>query len=187
MDAEAEMSNLTQKSSPALVRDTGRDRADWFALLDAWGAGGRKYAEIAAWLTGEHGLSKWWAQKLIVEYEQARGLRAAGVRRDGTFSATATKTIGVPLERAVASFTEPALRRGWLSDIDLDERTSRPGRSARFDLPDGTRLNVDFAAKGASKTQVAVEHSHLPDAPAVAESKQAWRSRLAFLKELLEG
>ena len=54
---------------------TGHDRAFWFAELDAWGAAGRPYREIADWLTTEQGLSAWWAQKLIVEYEEARGLR----------------------------------------------------------------------------------------------------------------
>ncbi|HEX2027200.1 MAG TPA: hypothetical protein VHF25_04295 [Nitriliruptorales bacterium] len=36
---------------------TGRDREQWFALLDAWGAPRRAYREISDWLTGEHGLS----------------------------------------------------------------------------------------------------------------------------------
>jgi hypothetical protein len=53
-------------------------REEWFAVLDQWGAAGRPYREIASWLTGEHGLSAWWAQKLIVEYEQARGIRGQG-------------------------------------------------------------------------------------------------------------
>ncbi|MDT7558710.1 MAG: hypothetical protein QOI68_3180, partial [Pseudonocardiales bacterium] len=33
---------------------TGRDRAEWFAPLDAWGAAGRGHRGIARWLAGEH-------------------------------------------------------------------------------------------------------------------------------------
>ena len=55
-------------------RATGRTYDQWFALLDRWGAPGRPFRETADWLEGEHDLSSWWAQKLIVEYEQTRGL-----------------------------------------------------------------------------------------------------------------
>ena len=69
--------------SSGIERATGRDRDEWFGVLDDWGAAGRPYREISRWLTGEHGMSSWWAQKLIVEYEEARGLRKPGVRPDG--------------------------------------------------------------------------------------------------------
>src|SRR5687768_6490562 len=86
-----------------VLSGTGRERAEWFELLDRWGASGRPYAEIAGWLTGEHGLSKWWAQKLIVEYEQDRGIREPGVRRDGSFEVGASKTVEAPLEAVFAA------------------------------------------------------------------------------------
>jgi hypothetical protein len=75
-------SSSKPKSSPALLSATGRDYAEWFQLLDAWGAPGRGYREIADWLVGQ-GFSDWWAQKLIVEYEQDRGLRQPGARTGG--------------------------------------------------------------------------------------------------------
>ena len=80
---------------------TGRTRAEWFAELDGWGAAGRPYREIAAWLSGAHGLSRWWAQKLIVEYEQERGVRPPNVRRDGSFEIGASKTVAVPVDRVL--------------------------------------------------------------------------------------
>jgi hypothetical protein len=66
-----------------------------FALLDDWGDPGRPFREISGFLTVQHGVSKWWAQKLIVEYEQLRGIRPAGVRAGGTFTITAYRTVGV--------------------------------------------------------------------------------------------
>jgi hypothetical protein len=168
-------------------RATGRDRHEWFALLDAWGAAGRPYREIADWLTGEHDLTAWWAQKLIVEYEEARGLRPPGVRPDGTFTVGATKTLPVPVERAYAAFVDPQLRTRWLPDVELHERTSQAGRSIRFDLGDrGTRLNVAFAATGNGRSQVAVEQERLPDPQAAEEAKAYWRERLVALKSVLE-
>ena len=156
-------------------------------MLDTWGAAGRSYRDIADWLTGEHGVSSWWAQKLIVEYEQARGLRDAGVRPDGTFAGGASKTVAVPVERLFDAFVDANVRERWLPGVVLRERTSQAGRSARFDWDDDSRVNVTFGALGDGKSQVAVEHDHLPDARAAAERKAYWRERLATLKTLLEG
>ena len=175
-------------SGEGMRRATGRDRDGWFAVLDAWGAAGRSYQEIAAWLTGEHDLSSWWAQKLIVEYEQVRGLRAAGVRPDGTFTVSASKTVAVPVGRVFAAFVDADVRERWLPAAAIRERTSQPGRSVRFDWDDGaTRVNVSVAAAGEAKSQAAVEHERLPDAQAAEEAKAYWRERLAVLKTVLEG
>ncbi|MGH8575878.1 MAG: DUF4287 domain-containing protein [Gammaproteobacteria bacterium] len=70
--------DASKRSDEGVQRATGRGRDEWFTVLDTWGAPGRPYREIAEWLTGEHGISSWWAQKLIVEYQQACGLRAPG-------------------------------------------------------------------------------------------------------------
>jgi uncharacterized protein YndB with AHSA1/START domain len=187
MGTSTTMAGATRSSQTGVRRATGRDRDEWFALLDAWGAAGRPFRDIADWLTGEHDLSRWWAQKLIVEYEQARGLRSAGVRPGGTFSATASKTVGVPVERLFEAFANAGLRRLWLPGAKLRARTTERGRSARFDWEDGgTRVNATFLSKGKAKSQVGVEHTHLPDARSAEKMKAFWRERLARLKELLE-
>jgi hypothetical protein len=168
-------------------RATGRSRAEWFALLDKWGAPGRPYRAIADWLTTKHELSKWWAQKLIVEYEQDRGLRAPGVRRDGTFEVTASKTVAVPCERLYEAFVNSRQRRRWLTDGRMSLRQSQPGRSARFDWEDGSsRVTVEVVPKGPAKATVAVAHQRLAKAAEAQRAKALWRGRLAELKSFLE-
>jgi hypothetical protein len=180
--------NTEPRTSVGMRRGTGRDRGEWFAVLDAWGAAGRPYREIADWLMGEHGLTKWWAQKLIVEYEQARGLRDPGVRRDGTFEVSASKTVAAPAERVFAAFVDADLRERWLPHAEMQERATDPGRVARFDWEGGaSRVVATFAAIGEVKTQVAVQHERLSDAKAAGETKAFWRERLSGLKALLEG
>jgi uncharacterized protein YndB with AHSA1/START domain len=175
------------RPSAGLRRATGRDRPEWFALLDVWGAAGRPYREIADWLTGEHSLSDWWAQKLIVEYEEARGLRAPGVRRDGTFEVGTSKTVAVPVARLRAAFVDARLRERWLPRAVMRKASSQPGRSLRFEWGDGpSRVEVDVSEKGASRSQVVVQHKRLPDAKAAEEMKAHWRERLTALKDLLE-
>jgi hypothetical protein len=168
-------------------RATGRSRDEWFALLDAWGAAGRQYREIADWLMGKHDLSRWWAQKLIVEYEQARGLRPPGVRPDGTFEVSASKTIAVPAERLFDAFVNARRRKKWLTDGRMSLQTSQPVRSARFKWEDGsTRVNVLISEKGPAKSTVAVAHEKLADAEEAESTKAIWKERLAELKSFLE-
>ena len=163
-----------------------QDRGYWFGLLDEWGAPGRPYREIADWLTADQGLSAWWAQKIIVEYEQARGLRDTGRRRDGTFAAGASRTIAADSGRVRAAFLDAALRERWLPDAGAEVRSGEQGRAVRLDLADGTRLQATLDASGASRTAVAVEQSRLTDPAAVAPAKAYWKERLDALRALLE-
>ncbi|HEY6683523.1 MAG TPA: hypothetical protein VI030_11145 [Propionibacteriaceae bacterium] len=40
---------------------------------------------------------------------------------------------------AIRAFADSELRRSWLPDLELTERTARPERSIRFDAADGSR------------------------------------------------
>jgi uncharacterized protein YndB with AHSA1/START domain len=183
---EIAMNRGQPRPSAGMRRATGRDRGEWFAVLDQWGAAGRPYREIADWLVAEHELSKWWAQKLIVEYEEARGLRDPGIRRDGTFEVGASKTVAVPVARLFAAFVDAKLRGRWLPGITVHETKPQKTDALRLDWKDGvSRVVVTFAG-GAGKSQVSVQHQRLRDAKSAAEMKSFWRERLAALKTLLE-
>jgi len=41
---------------------TGKSSQEWYATLDAWGAGGKGHTATAKYLRDEHGVSPWWAQ-----------------------------------------------------------------------------------------------------------------------------
>lgn len=174
------------KNTDGVSRATGRGRDEWFALLDEWGAAGREYGVIAGWLTGEHGLSRWWAQKLIVEYEQARGIRPPGVRRDGTFEVSASKTVKVSVDRLYDAFADLRQRKEWLTKGSMSLTSSQDGRSARFDWADGSsRVNATFEAKGPGKAMVAVAHARLGDESAAQAAKAMWKEALADLDSFL--
>ena len=175
-------------SEEAVRGATGRSYEDWFRVLDSADMASRGHGEIADALTGEHGVSSWWAQTITVGYERARGLRPPHGGRDGLFSISASKTIEVPVERLFEAFMDAGLRERWLPDGELRERTSQPARSARFDWGDGaTRVNAGCESKGDARSQVALAHERLADAQAADEMKRYWRERLNALKALLEG
>ena len=170
----------------ALEKSTGRSRAQWFAALDQWGAPGRPFGEISDWLRGTHGLSKWWAQKVIVEYEQDRGLREPGVRQNGTFEVTASKTVDVPVSRLFEAFTDPRTRKKWLPGTPMRLVTSRGKQSARFSFNGGSQVYVTFEAKGRSKAIVVVAHQRLSNGRDAQAKKSMWRASLSDLKSFLE-
>ena len=172
-------------SDESLRRTTGRGYDQWFDLLDAWKATERTHTEMAAWLVEEHGVGGWWAQTVTVAYEQARGLRVPGQKKDG-FACSASKTVDVPADRAFAAVAEEAGRERWLAGHAFSVRTANAPKRLRADFDAGTRLAFEFTAKAADRTVVAVEHSRLADAERAAEAKTMWRERLGRLKALLE-
>lgn len=162
---------------------TGRTWSEWLAELDRWGAAERTHTEIARHLAAEHGVPGWWAQTVTVGYERARGRRAVHQQADG-FSVGASRTVAVPVERLFEAVCDPA----WPTEGALRLRTAQPGRTARFDWEGGaTRVVVGFAAKGDTKSTVAIQHERLPDAETAERMKTYWRERLVELKRVLEG
>ena len=174
-------------SEDALIEKTGRGWDAWFAILDAWGGTGRTHTAIAKWLVADQGVDGWWAQTITVGYEQARGMRAPGQLSDGSYSATGSKTVAVPVERLYQAFADDAVRALWLPDVEVRVRGGTPPRSLRADwLADSTRLVAGFDAKSETKSQVGIIHEKLPDAETAATLKAYWRERLAVLKQILE-
>ena len=169
-----------------MVEATGRGWQEWFAILDGWNGISHSHTEIARWLMDEHGVPGWHSQSLTVGYEQARGLRAPGQRKDG-FAAGASRTVGVPVERLFEAFTDESLRERWMPGAELRERTATAPRTARYDWEDGsTRVIVGFDSAGEEKSRVALSHERLPDADSADEMKAWWRERLTELKAKLE-
>jgi hypothetical protein len=175
-------------SDKAIRQRTGRGWEEWFELLDEWGAADRTHREIARWVAAKQGVEPlaWNAQAVAGSYELVRGLRIVGEKSDG-FAITASKTVAVAVERLYDAFVDESLRKLWLPDGELRERTATKPKSARFDWGDSqTRVNVSFLAKGEAKSTAALEHRRLADAGEAERMKAYWRQRVAALKEVLE-
>jgi uncharacterized protein YndB with AHSA1/START domain len=169
-----------------MIRATGKGHADWFALLDAWGAADHNHTDIARWLRETHDVPGWWAQNITVAYERARGRRRPGQMADG-FSVSVTRSIAVDPDRALEAFTNPELRGRWLPDAPLTPRPTRAALTARFDWAEpASRVVVAIVPKDAGKTTVAVAHERIGDAATAEQMKRAWREWLGILKAFLE-
>jgi len=170
----------------SMQRATGQGHAEWFALLDAWGATDHNHTEIATWLREGKGVPGWWAQNITVSYERARGMRRVHQMANG-FSISVTRTVAVDPERALAAFTSVARRRRWLPGAGMRQRPTRAALTARFDWSDPkSRVVVNVVPKGDGKTLVAVGHEQVPDAESAERLKAHWREWLGELKAVLE-
>jgi len=186
VDPKATEGPTLSMSDEAIRGKTGRGWEEWFDLLDEWGAAERPRKEMMRWIAEEHDIRGWGASAVTVNYERARGLRAVGEHADG-FTITASKTVSVPVHRLYDAFVSAALRKLWLPDGELRERTATKPRSARFDWGDGrSRVSVGFIVKSDAKSTVALQHERLADAAEAERMKAFWRDRIAALKDVLE-
>jgi hypothetical protein len=172
-------------SDDAMQRATGHGYDHWFRLLDEWGGTKRTHTEIARWIATEHGVDGWWSQSITVGYERARGMRALH-QRPGGFEVSASRTIAVEAAKAIAAFTDPAVRRRWLPQTGIRQRPTRAVNVARFDWPHPPSRFVVSADPKGDRSVVYVAHEKLPDAVQAERQKAAWRQRLATLKAMLE-
>jgi len=87
----------------------------------------------------------------------------------------------VLLARLYRAWADARTRVSWLPGVALATRN----KYMRITWPDGTSVAVGFFAKAPVKSQVAVQHRKLADAPSASQLKQYSQERLEALAELL--
>jgi uncharacterized protein YndB with AHSA1/START domain len=83
------------------------------------------------------------------------------------------------------AWVKPAQLKRWMDGAKFDVTTATRGKSIRMKWPDDTRVNVQFYPKGPSKAQMTVEHSKIPNQPAMKKLKSYWAKRVDELQALL--
>jgi len=172
---------LAGMSDATVLESTGRTWREWTDILDAFGAAAMSHRDIARHVYETYGTSGWWAQSVTVGYERIRGLRDKGQRRDGSYEANKSRTYPVPLATLYGAFATPARRRSWLPEPGVVVRKATAGRSMRLAWPDGSNVDLWFAAKAPDKSQVAIQHAKLPNRTAATRMKKYWEERLESL------
>jgi len=179
---------MAEIGDAAVKRATGKTWAQWFALLDRDGAGNKDHKGIVSCVGRRRpSLGGWWQQTVAVAYEQASGLRKPHETPRG-FQVSGSKVVGVPLGELYRAWSDVRARRRWLDDPVFTVRKSTAKKSMRITWADGeTSVEANFYAKGAGKSQVAVQHNKLKSAAAAVRTKRYWATQLARLKAVLEG
>ena len=184
--AAAKSKNLAEvagMSDAAVKKATGREWAEWVAVLDKAKAAELEHPEIAKYVR-TLGTPDWWTQMVTVGYERIRGLRDHGQRRGGGYEASKSRTFGVPVETLYGAFSDARRRKRWLPDV-VEVRSATPNKRMRLGMGDETVVEIGFLDKGEAKSSVAIQHSKLKDKAAEEKMKGWWAERLEALGEVL--
>jgi hypothetical protein len=154
-----------------------------FSILDKAGALKMSHKEIAEYLYDKRGVPGWWCQMVAVTYEQERGIREKHERPDG-YSVSASRTFEVSINTLYKHWNNGKLRSGWLRD-KIVVRRATANKSMRITWGDNTHVDVYFYKKGATKSQVSVQHSKLDDLTQVERTRSRWKTALKRLSGML--
>jgi uncharacterized protein YndB with AHSA1/START domain len=176
----ADYARLAGMSDDAVKAKTGCTWERWVSALDRHGAAGLPHREIAQLVRDKYKVGDWWAQMVTVGYERIRGLRAIGQRLDGTYEASRSRTLPVPVRDLFRAFKDTRTRRRWL-DVPVTIRTATRDRSVRMGWNDGTVVLASFTPKDKARTVVSIQHMKLADRAASDRLKAFWGERLEAL------
>ena len=160
----------------AVRRATGRDRDEWFALLDRSGAAAWGHQPIAEWLVAEQRVDPWWAQSLTVAYEQARGIRRPGQRQDGTFEASVSRTVDLGTGAALRALAAIVTLQLDVDPLALNLTAKHP--TARFPLGDGEFVLASASPLDDGRSSIGLTWGRMPDDSRLADVKARMREWL---------
>ncbi len=176
---------LAGRSDEIMKARTGCTWERWVKALDHVRAYEWTHRDISRHVHEKYKIDGWWAQSVTVGYERIKGLRAIGQRRSGAWEASKSRTFTAPVDEIFRSFHDPRRRSRWMTGAKPTVRSATPGKSVRMAWPDGTSVVVLFTAKGAAKSQVAIQHEKLPDQATAIRMKAYWAERLEALSQML--
>ncbi len=176
----------TSMSDDAVLKATGKNWTQWFAILDKAGARKMTHPEIVRILSAKHKCRSWWRQMVTVEYERSRGLREKYQTASG-YHAGRSITLDVPIGKVFDAWQDLPSRRRWLKDPNFTVRKANVNKSMRITWGDGsTNVETMFYPKGPRKSLLTVDVTRLPNAKAVTQWKTYWADALGKLKTILE-
>jgi hypothetical protein len=177
---------LARLSDESVKKATGCDWAKWVFVLDKAGGTEMSHPELAKYIREKYKTPSWWTQTVAVGYERIRGLRAHGQQRSGDWSVSKSKTVGVPLAKLYAAFSNARTRAKWMPAVKLTVRGATVNKSLRLRWEDGSPIDVGFMAKGTSKSQVAIDHRKLASKAEADRIRAFWTERLNALAAMLK-
>jgi hypothetical protein len=176
---------LAGMSNAVIKEKTGCTWDKWVKSLDYYGAEQMSHREIAELVSEKYKVPSWWTQTVTVGYERIKGLRARGQRRDGTYEATKSRTLNVPIEKLFDAWADTRTRNRWLTDAKVKVRSSTRPKYLRLDWNGNTIIAVGFLSKGEKKSSVAVQHTKLADNETADRLKKYWSEQLDNLADTL--
>lgn len=177
---------LARLSDESVKKATGCDWTKWVYVLDKADGTEMSHPELVAHIHDKYKTPGWWSQMVAVGYERIRGLRAYGQQRSGDWSVSKSKTVAAPLAKLYTAFSNARQRAKWLPEVKLTVRGATPNKSMRLRWEDGSPIDAGFYAKGAAKSQVALDHRKLASKADADRIRAFWSERLDALAAMMK-
>jgi len=175
-----------KNSDEAVKKSTGKIWKEWYSILNTAGAKKMEHKEIVKLLYEKLGLSRWWSQMVIIQYEQDVKGRKKHEKPKG-FQISQTKTLQFSASKVFSVIQYPALMNSWLKNPDFAIIKSTKNKSIRGKWVDGkTNIEFQFYKKDKIKTQLVIQHSKISSEKEAEKLKKYWERNLSSLKIFLE-
>ena len=174
--------NRGRIADEAVQTATGKTWPQWFAILNKAGAKKMDHADIAHLLSTKYIESGWWAQMVTVEYERAHDLREVNQRRSGSYEVSAHRTFAMPVAKLYAAWLKAVKNHPGLKKKKLEAAIVKPQKIIRYKAGK-ERIVAAFAAVGAGKSRIGIDHEELTSRYSVDENRTFWRRVLTSLSK----
>jgi len=172
-------------STTAIEKGTARSWQDWLAFLEEIGADRLSHKEIAERVAATGDASGWWSQSIAVAYEQRIGRRRPGQRSDGTYQASASRTIPGTRDEALVAWSALTGQRKEFDGVAVERGPETSGsadfRYWRCALADGSRVSMTFNDKDDGRAAIGLGHERLASEADVERWRAFWKALLAQL------
>lgn len=187
------MTDSLESTWASIAKVTGLDKAQW---LDAFAPiADHPHAALATRaheILAEHSATveslqdtnlHWWAQGIAIAYEQETGRRQNYQRCDGSYGASASKTIAGELDEVGKAWADYAAQHlpvvmgiPWAGEPRLS--STEKWRYWRCELATGAPVNVNVTTKGPDKVVIAADMRKLTSQEDSVHFKAAWKEIL---------
>jgi len=182
-----------------VVERTGHGWQHWFSVLDRFGAEEKGHTAAARHVAEDHGVDGWYSQLITVEYERARGLRAANQRLSGEYEVSVSKVLKAPVGAVAKALRDS--KAGWAAALDPELRSGfqaalagakglrergRGGATMRFKSAGGVSVALYLDPKPNGRSQLVAQNMKLAGPAGVERLRSDWKKAFAALDRQLE-
>lgn len=173
------------KSDEAVKKATGKTWDEWFKILDSAESSKKPHKEIVLWIMDQGLLaSGWWAQSVVVGYEEKIGRRVFGKRAVGDFSVSIGKTLKGTPDDAWKVWQNLVKGKKKFNKVKIEGEfrisSTNKWRYWKADMRDGSKLSVNIGPKTDNSSTLSVTLDKLKDKNVVEGWRKYWKE---FLEE----
>ncbi len=186
------------KSDEAVKKATGKTWSEWFKILDDTKMSKLPHPDIVRWLHENDLIKKgkdwpagmsfnagWWAQSIVVGYEEKIGRRVFGAKKAGNYTVTVGKTMDGTPDDVLKLWEGLVKNKNEFNKVKIggDSRASstKDWRYWKVDMVDGSKVLAGIGPKATNQSAFSVTMDKLKGKEEVEEWRKYWKEFIVKL------